>query len=109
MSQDAEGKQGGQCIICGIVGQGSRDFICEFCYDPEKLMLVCRCGRRTDLTGAIGSGVIDNMKMVIAWDREDGSSLRPGMTISVAKCFLCSGKEALEKEAARDLRIYSVR
>jgi len=99
----------GRCVICGVAGQSSKAFLCALCSDPEKLMLVCQCGRRVDLTGTVDSGVIDNLKAVIAWNENDRKDLRPGMTISVSKCFPCSGKEALEKEAAKDLKIYSVR
>lgn len=31
----------GRCSLCGIIGQGSRDFLCENCADPNTIIIYC--------------------------------------------------------------------
>lgn len=109
MADEAEWKEPGRCVVCGVAGQGEKDYICELCGDRNKLLLVCRCGRRIDLTDMIGTGVLKGLGAIIAWDEAEECRLRPGMTISVAECLDCSGEAALNKEAIQNLKIYSLK
>jgi len=107
--KEIDGEKFGQCILCGTVGQGSKDFICANCGAPDKLMLVCQCGRRNDLTALLGRSFSEYLSAIIAWNEKDEEDLMLGMTISVGRCIFCGGQEALKKEAGRDLKIYSIR
>jgi len=107
--KEIDGKYFGECILCRVVGQGEKDFICANCGAPDKLMLVCKCGKRFDLTGLFGSGLSEYVGAVISWNKKDEEDLNLGMTISVSKCFLCCGEDALKKEAGKDLHMYNVR
>jgi hypothetical protein len=41
----------GKCIVCGVEGRGRKDFLCENCANPEKIIWVCaKCGRKRELT-----------------------------------------------------------
>jgi hypothetical protein len=41
------------CIVCGIKGRGSKDFICEGCGNPQKNILNCNnCRVNFELTDA---------------------------------------------------------
>ena len=104
---DEEGA--GKCILCERIGQGKKDFICIDCGAPDKLMLVCRCGRRNDLTSLLGGKFSEYLRSVISWNEQDEKDLKPGMTISVGSCVFCGGQKALEKEAGKDLSIYNIR
>jgi hypothetical protein len=108
--KEINGEMFGTCIFCGVVGQGKNDFICLDCGAPDKLMLVCKCGRRINLTPVWGGpGLSGLIGSVISWDKKDEEDLNLGMTISAGKCSFCKGREALEKEAGIDLKIYNVR
>lgn len=39
----------GRCVLCKIEGQGEKDFICERCGSPDKVILACQCGQRADV------------------------------------------------------------
>lgn len=99
----------GACVLCGVIGQGKKDFICADCGAPDKLVLVCQCGRRNDLTSLLGGRLGEYLKAIISWREKDEKDLRPGMTISVGTCFSCGGQKALQTEAGRNLKIYSIR
>jgi hypothetical protein len=46
-----EEKVFGKCDICGVVGRTERNFICQDCGDPLKIILTCtKCHFRMDLT-----------------------------------------------------------
>jgi len=107
--KEINGKYLGECVLCGIVGQGSQDFICADCGAPDKLMLVCRCGRRDNLTTLRGESLRRYLKAIVSWNEKDEEDLNLGMTISTGSCTFCSGPKALEEEAGKDLRIYSVK
>lgn len=41
----------GKCVLCGIKGQGRKDFICENCGDPERIFILCQmCGNRHEMS-----------------------------------------------------------
>jgi len=41
----------GKCIICGVVAETEKNFICQNCGDPLKIILTCaKCHFRMDLT-----------------------------------------------------------
>ncbi len=104
-------KEFGECIFCGVIGQGKKNFVCENCGKPDKLMMVCQCGQRHDLTKSLGMGVSDvneYLSTIIAWNKRNEKYLKLGMTIYVARCVFCGGKKALKKEAAKDLMIYKI-
>jgi len=63
----------GRCSICGVEGQGIKDFICEDCGDPLRIILTCRCCRkRLDITD-LGRR---------EYEEFIGRKLGPGMAIS---------------------------
>lgn len=107
--KEIDGKYFGECILCHVVGQGEKDFICVNCGAPDKLMLVCQCGRRNDVTSLLGKSFSEYLSAVIAWDKRDEEDLTLGMTISAGKCIFCGGQEALKKEAGKDLHMYNIR
>jgi len=106
--KEANGESFGECVLCHVVGQGKKDFICANCGAPNKLMLVCQCGQRNNLTALLGQNISEYLSTVIAWNEKDGKDLKRGMTIAVSSCFFCGGQEALKKEAAKDLKIYLI-
>ena len=47
----------GHCSLCGIEGQGKRDFLCDQCTDPEQLVAYCSgCDSYLWLTDANKAG-----------------------------------------------------
>lgn len=100
----------GKCIVCGVFGQGKKDFICEHCGGPDKIMLVCKCGRRNDIT-ALHGRMNEWLPSVICWhgDEQDEKDIVPGTVISVQSCFLCKGEGALQIENGLSLGIYRVK
>jgi len=39
----------GKCVICGVIGHGEKNFICENCGDPNGIIYTCQaCGRHID-------------------------------------------------------------
>ena len=88
------GEKFGQCSVCGTVGQGEKDFICSNCGAPDKVMVVCQCGERYDLTS----------------QDKTPSPLKLGTTLFVPKCISCSSslEEAMGEEVSLGARAYSI-
>lgn len=41
----------GKCVICGVVAETEKNFICQDCGDPLKIIFTCtKCYSRMDLT-----------------------------------------------------------
>jgi hypothetical protein len=96
----------GSCVICGKIGQGTKDFICENCGGPDQLILACECGARHDLTKLAGGDLSQSLSKLVDWGGDE-KSLRPGMTIHVSQCISCSGGTL--KEHPPKIEIYALR
>jgi hypothetical protein len=82
----------GRCIICGVIGRTVRDFICEECGNPNKIIHTCtNCGSRIDFTGI----AIDKLKKAF------GPNIGIGCAIAAPFC-----KESLCLR--RSTRIYCI-
>lgn len=74
------------CIICGVEGEGSRDFLCEECGDPKAIILACsrcRTGRE------ISPRELDDLKPFFPFE----VPTRPGIIVKVAGCPHCGQME----------------
>lgn len=103
------GKKFGQCVLCGVVGQGEKDFICANCADTGKIIMYCRsCNIRAELTEA-GQ---ERGKTSLSVSKEEGVPVNkkimilPGTVISVPVCPLCSGDS---KDVYGEVLIYQIR
>ncbi len=111
-----KGKHFGECVLCHVVGQGEKDFICEQCGHPEKIILTCRsCGSHMDLTDQRAEAIRRFLRTVVIELSSEGSEdveeliyrqeFLPGTAISISSCISCPE----EKETGVDLKIYSIR
>lgn len=74
----------GRCVVCEVLGRGSRDFICQECGGPDKNLLFCTgCRTRTLMT----PGIITVVRSHTGIDVPEG----PGVTIRVSSCLSCGG------------------
>lgn len=73
----------GRCIICGVIGKGQKDFICENCGGPDKIIMTCTvCGDHMDLS-ELKQSDLANMESFI------GRQLKPGMAVASQGCPNC--------------------
>ncbi len=87
---EIQAKQG-HCSLCGIEGQGSRDFLCDKCADPELLVVYCSsCGNRTYLTeqDKADSKIWEFLVKLPEFPKLE--SLK-GLSVKLSWCPLCSG------------------
>lgn len=87
----------GRCIICGVVADTDRDFICEDCGNPNKIIHTCtNCGSRIDLSGIS----IEELKSTF------GPNIGIGCAIVAPCCDKCPDIEILPKKGK--IRIYRI-
>lgn len=87
------------CLVCGVAGRNKRNFLCDRCADPEKIIMTCACGARYE---------IDRNEPLFTElaKRIDPTLLQIGLAIKAPRCGRCnpeSGDEPLV------YRIYRVR
>jgi hypothetical protein len=88
----------GRCDICGVVGRTGRDFICEDCGNPHKIIHTCtNCGARDDLTGI----TLEELRKTY------GPNISIGCAIAAPFCDKCPNIGSLPKKG--QIRIYRVR
>lgn len=74
--------ENGHCVLCEVVGQGSRDFVCENCGGHDKNVLYCAgCGSRYDATPEI-------MEIIRRFTSTEVPE-RKGVSIRISNCFEC--------------------
>jgi len=88
----------GKCSLCGIVGQGPNDFLCEDCANPELAVIYCeKCGQRIYLSNKdMDSAIWKFFSQLPNFPKFD--DLR-GISIKVSSCPNC------EAEADKRLKI----
>ncbi|HRY52649.1 MAG TPA: hypothetical protein P5089_02225 [Candidatus Portnoybacteria bacterium] len=112
MSQGIEGI--GKCILCGVVGQGEKDFICKLCGSPEKVMVCCSdCGARVDITKMDPEQRKSYLSFYFSDEELGGLGAiqevlqgLPGFTIFVSMCQSCVNSERVP---SRKPQIYKIR
>lgn len=109
--KEADGKLVGGCIVCGVIGQGGRDFICEKCGGPDKIMLVCQCcGAKTDLAflgvGGKIMGFLKKFNYGVNWEGVLEEDIGLGTVIRIPTCWVCYyvGKVINDKPAIYKIR-----
>ena len=91
-----EEKAFGSCDICGVVGRTEKNFICQDCGDPLKIILTCtKCHSRMDLTE------VDPKKMEDTF----GRPIPFGTAIAVPWCDECVTKREEMKGKALIYRV----
>lgn len=86
----------GKCDICGVIGRTEKNFICENCGDPIKIIITCtKCHSRLDLTE------VDPKKL------EDmfGRPIPFGTAIAAPWCFDCTPEPEERKGKALLYRV----
>lgn len=76
------GNHQAKCLICGREGKGKKDFICESCGDPEKIIF--HCGRCGDIREFSKDALIELMK-----GSNVAISIEPGLVIRSSYCDKC--------------------
>lgn len=97
-----ESSNRGRCVICQRIGQGEKDFICEDCGHPEKTMLVCRCGKRQDLTPLGPESIMTFLQTFSRgadWAKSSAQDIHLGITFFVPSCYYCSNNNDVSGEA----------
>jgi hypothetical protein len=79
--------ENGHCVVCGVVGRGRSNFICETCGDPNRVIVFCS-GCRTHFEGT------EHLIGII--ERAAGMSIprRNGVSIRVSGCASCAASNA---------------
>ena len=89
--------QRGHCVVCGAVGKGTANFICQDCGDPLGTMLYClSCGRRLALDPVVARRFLQEN----GYDIEDMT----GLVLKVTRCSRCMGEDDTV-----DITIYRLR
>ena len=87
----------GKCIICGVVAETKKNFICQDCGDPAKIIYTCtKCHFRMDLTQE------DPEKLKNMF----GQPIPFGTAIAAPWCFDCTSNP---EERKGEALIYRVR
>lgn len=82
--QEDQAKRG-HCRACGVTGRGRRDFICEDCGNPNRIIVVCGyCHTRNDATAASLETLCKNNGLAVPET--------PGVTVKLTRCDECSVK-----------------
>ncbi len=83
-------KKRGKCLICGIEGRGGKNFFCENCVNPQKILWFCKnCQRRMDLTEEELEKLYQDLKI-------DGP-IRKGIVIIDEACPECTPNQDKNK------------
>jgi Fe2+ or Zn2+ uptake regulation protein len=94
-------KRRGQCLVCGVEGQGTKNFLCENCADPEKIIWICvKCGKKVELTEGELEKLYEALKVCGKYP------IRKGIVIKDLSCPRCTFISASKEE--RKVYIYAI-
>lgn len=100
----------GNCVLCKVVGRGEKNFVCEKCGHPEKIISVCRrCGTRVELTRCEPEVIKRLLSLYVPREKKEELTrieISAGVSISTPICSSCIGKRGL---ALGDVSFYRVK
>jgi len=82
------------CLVCDIEAPHAKDFLCERCAQPGKILIRCAsCGSRYEAAaqGPSADGLAQDLRM----------SLDPGTALKISSCPKCSGSRTIHVEIFR--------